>query len=59
MAAQTIDINYNDGDAAISKTASGTVTNDVRVTWDDGASKLQVVAALTRALEWLKGQGSL
>jgi hypothetical protein len=59
MAAQTIDISYTDGDSAISQTASGSVTNDISVTWDDGSDKLKVVAALTRALEFVKGLSAL
>lgn len=54
MAANYIDISHNDSDEDIAVVVAGTVTNDIRVTYDDGTSKESVVLALQKAQEWIR-----
>lgn len=53
MAVQYIDIDSNTERDSVSLTASGTVTNTVRVHYDDTKDKAEILVALQRAAEIL------
>lgn len=53
MATQYIDIDSNTERDSVSLTASGSVTNTVRVHYDDTAEKAEILVALKRAIEIL------
>jgi len=53
MAVQYIDIDSNTERDSVSLTASGTVTNTVRVHYDDTKDKAEILVALQRAIEIL------
>lgn len=53
MAVQRIDISSNTSRSGVSLTAAGTVTNSVRVEYDDTKEKAEILVALQRAAEIL------
>ena len=51
MAARNIDISSTADTSSIASSAGGTVTNDVRVTWDDGTPSQDIIEATKKALD--------
>lgn len=51
MAVQHIDIKSDTSRDSVSLTASGTVTNTVRVAYDDTKEKAEILVAIDRAKE--------
>ena len=62
LAARNIDISAQADTSAITSSAGGTVTNDVRVTWDDTTPSQDIIQALRKAFDRmieLESQGTL
>lgn len=53
MATQHIDLDSTTDRQSLSLTASGTVTNTVRLTYDDTKTKAEIILAAQRAMEAL------
>ena len=51
MAVQYVDVNATTERSSVSLTASGTVTNTVRVHYDDTKNKDEIILAIQRAME--------
>lgn len=58
MASKQIDIGYNDSPSGIASTAAGTVTNTVRVVYDDATPISEVSQALRRVAEAVEAKGA-
>ena len=51
MAARNIDITAQADTSSIASSAGGTVTNDVRITWDDTTPSQDIIVAAKKALD--------